>query len=578
MATQSDLDIFISYSSRDLAAIQRVVQAFQDAGLTVWWDQRIERGLWATEIEQKIEAAKWVVAFLTESSVNSTYDYIFAEMRVGRERGKLIPVRVGNLRIPLAYEGLVALIQNYTFSDFADIVGDPAFLTLCQACGASVDSQRSGPVALHAEQRLRRWLAKNPTQDQVALALATAVLEHAPFAVIRGSANELIRVLQPDPPPGASSPRGANGSVASAIALEPILVPRSSRLQAIDAELFQEAHPRFNVSQECTRFVDGERSAVLLHHAWTELDQLHEPLIRWLDHVSGTASAEGRSRLGLALGLLAQREFASVFDRILRRWAVDDHGARREVADIALSVASFEPAVADAIRSVLRDWSNAATSTKYLKAAVELSCGYTGARIARSSIETLKAASRAKRADLSLIDTMKAAIDQLLANALESGDNSLLDLPRLIEELAGWVEHSAARQERHLPMYLFLHMLEDLPLTAPKSVVGGLSLAALVADNRTLQLCTRVFAAALRDPGSGETGPRDHAARVLTRWMELQKSEQADNDPVLKLAGALVSNMTTARERDRCIYLFRRAYSPADLVPHKSSAPVSPVG
>jgi hypothetical protein len=201
-----------------------------------------------------------------------------------------------------------------------------------------------------------------------------------------------------------------------------------------------------------------------------------------------------------------------------------------------------------------------------LKAAVELSCGYTGARIARSSIEILRAASRARRADLVLIDTMKAAIDQLLTTALEGDDNSLLDLPRLIEELAKWVEQSEIGQERRLAMHLFLHMLEDLPLTAPETVAGALSLAALVADERTLEPCARVFNAALRDPGSGETGPREHAAQVLTRWVELQKQMKVADDPVLKLARALALTNPTGRDRDRCLYLFRRAYSPTELL------------
>jgi hypothetical protein len=563
-APKAEFDIFVSYAGRDRSAIAPVVLAFERAGLTVWWDQRLERGYWAAEIEGKIKACRLVVAFLTESAINSTYDFIFAEMRAGREQQKLVPVRIGNFRIPLAYEGLIALVQNYAFPNANDIVGHPIFARLCHACRADTADLDTLSDFRNAGDRVGTWFSRSPSLELLSFCTALAVLENAPISQVQHAAGELSRMVQAE----QTSRTGLHGDSIVTHAgreVQRTFLPRSTRLAESDAEIFFETHPRLGVSLECCRFMDGDRSSAFLAFVWKELDDLREQLIRWLDHLAGTLPAEGRTRLSLALGVLAQQDFATVFERILRRWIVDEHGARREAADIAFSVACFEPTVANAIRRILTDWSNTSTSTRFLKAAVEMSCGYTGMRMPELAIDTLKAASRAKSKDLSLVGTMEMAIDQLMSAALEIGDNSLLDLPRLVSEFADWIDHSDAGEAQRLPIYLFLHTLEDLPITSPAGVAGVLSVAALMVDERTRGPCTRIFAAALRDAGDGKIGPREHASTILRRWAEMQQDADSQEDPVLALARRLVKDARTQRDRDRCIFIFRRIY-PAEVL------------
>jgi len=138
-----------------------------------------------------------------------------------------------------------------------------------------------------------------------------------------------------------------------------------------------------------------------------------------------------------------------------------------------------------AIREILAQWSRAAHASAQLRAAVELACDCTGMRLSGVAIETLKAVMTAHPGDPWAFGLMKDNIPFMLNATAEAGDNSLLDLPRLIEDLAAlpgspattfrFVDNQEPRTRR--PMALFLITTASLPVSHRIGVVGALSSA-----------------------------------------------------------------------------------------------------
>jgi hypothetical protein len=90
--------VFISYASQNRALIRPFVQALTAAGLSVWWDQEIDRGHWGSRIQEELDAADTVLAFLSKAAMAS--GYVFAESQRAMETNKLVPVRIDNGDVP----------------------------------------------------------------------------------------------------------------------------------------------------------------------------------------------------------------------------------------------------------------------------------------------------------------------------------------------------------------------------------------------------------------------------------------------------------------------------------------------
>ena len=86
----------------------------------MWWDRQIQTGRdYQTAIEEAIEAARCVLVLWSTASVNS--DFVRAEADVGKERGVLLPVRLQEVRLPIAFR----LLQAEDFTSWAgDVEAD----------------------------------------------------------------------------------------------------------------------------------------------------------------------------------------------------------------------------------------------------------------------------------------------------------------------------------------------------------------------------------------------------------------------------------------------------------------------
>ena len=108
-------DVFVSYASEDRGRIAPLIDAIEAQGLSVWWDRRIGMGSsFDREIERELDAAKCVVVVWSAQSVDS--DWVRIEAQEGYERNILVPLRIDDVRPPLAFRR----------SQTADLVGWPA--------------------------------------------------------------------------------------------------------------------------------------------------------------------------------------------------------------------------------------------------------------------------------------------------------------------------------------------------------------------------------------------------------------------------------------------------------------------
>ena len=97
--------IFVSYSRDDKARIGPLIALLESQGWSVWWDAEIPPGSnYDQVIEAAADAAHCVVVVWSSHSVES--DWVFNEAGLGKEQGKLIPVAIDEVRIPLEFRRL----------------------------------------------------------------------------------------------------------------------------------------------------------------------------------------------------------------------------------------------------------------------------------------------------------------------------------------------------------------------------------------------------------------------------------------------------------------------------------------
>ena len=96
-------DIFISYSSEDVARVEILVTALEAEGWSLFWDQEIPPGEdWESYIGIHLDAARAVIAVWSEHSVKSRY--VRSEVNRANKRKVLVPVRIDSVEPPFGFE------------------------------------------------------------------------------------------------------------------------------------------------------------------------------------------------------------------------------------------------------------------------------------------------------------------------------------------------------------------------------------------------------------------------------------------------------------------------------------------
>lgn len=125
--------VFLSYAREDRAKAQEIVLALEAQGLTVWWDGLVEGGHeFADKIEQALSSADVVVVLWSPASIHS--HWVRDEAATGRDRGRLVPVTIGDAEPPLGFRQ----IQRVDLTNWRGGRGGPEIEQLYRAiCSAS---------------------------------------------------------------------------------------------------------------------------------------------------------------------------------------------------------------------------------------------------------------------------------------------------------------------------------------------------------------------------------------------------------------------------------------------------------
>jgi TolB-like protein len=211
-------DIFLSYNREDLAVARRFAQAFERAGLTVWWDQTLDPGEAYDHVTEKaLKQAGAVVVLWSPRSVESRW--VRAEATLAERNRTLVPVMIESCERPIMFE----LTQTSDLAGWKGDASDPRwqdFLASVQRTLARAprEPQRADvsapPVAPAAARPDRTGVASNRKWIIGAgLGLAAVLVAATFFVVIRG----------PEPPATtASAQAGVARSERPRIAILPL--------------------------------------------------------------------------------------------------------------------------------------------------------------------------------------------------------------------------------------------------------------------------------------------------------------------------------------------------------------------
>jgi adenylate cyclase len=131
-------DVFISYARSDKARVAPLVAAIEAKGWSVWWDPAIAAGQqFDDQIDAELQAASAVLVVWTPTSVASRW--VRGEARDAAERDIMVPVRFGDVRLPID----VRAIQTTDLDKWGEDPTSAPFQELLRSLGAVIKRQRA---------------------------------------------------------------------------------------------------------------------------------------------------------------------------------------------------------------------------------------------------------------------------------------------------------------------------------------------------------------------------------------------------------------------------------------------------
>lgn len=147
--------VFISYAREDREAAQALAGALADDGHRVWWDRDLGGGDdFSVEIERQLTAARVAIVLWSAASVQS--GFVRDESSRARDAGKLLPVRIEDVALPLGF-GTLHTLDLIGWDGDAD---DEACVVLRDEVRRHVSSTRQAIAAPRSPPSLllrRRW-------------------------------------------------------------------------------------------------------------------------------------------------------------------------------------------------------------------------------------------------------------------------------------------------------------------------------------------------------------------------------------------------------------------------------------
>jgi len=110
------VDVFISYKKEDRKYVQRVAAALDAAGLSTWWDDRIDPvESWEKEIWRALDSSRAVLVLWTPRAITSSF--VLEEVERGLKRKRLVQALIESCEIPEKFIG------RETGQQYYDLVG-----------------------------------------------------------------------------------------------------------------------------------------------------------------------------------------------------------------------------------------------------------------------------------------------------------------------------------------------------------------------------------------------------------------------------------------------------------------------
>lgn len=188
---QAQPNVFLSYSRADQTQVRALVDALQQAGLRVWWDDQIEGGAaFAKAIEAALLASEAVIVVWSAHSVAS--DWVLDESAHGRDTKKLVPLSLDGTEPPLGFRQYQAIPLAFDHGRIDDASLQAVLRAVLPLAGR--EAMPRPPIAASVPRNLdatrRRLLVGGGV---VVLAAGTGVLGWkrgwfaGPAAVVKGS-------------------------------------------------------------------------------------------------------------------------------------------------------------------------------------------------------------------------------------------------------------------------------------------------------------------------------------------------------------------------------------------------------
>jgi serine/threonine-protein kinase len=97
-------DVFVSYKAEDRRRVRLLVDALQDDGFSVWWDEQICGGsAWRHTIEAELNAAKCAVVVWSKRAAGAEGTFVQDEASRAQERHVYVPVKIDKVHLPLGF-------------------------------------------------------------------------------------------------------------------------------------------------------------------------------------------------------------------------------------------------------------------------------------------------------------------------------------------------------------------------------------------------------------------------------------------------------------------------------------------
>lgn len=149
-------DVFVSYSHKDKARVQKLVDHLSQVPLSVWWDKELRREEFSSEIEGKIKQADRVLVAWSKNSKMSIW--VRGEALKGLSQNKLVQILLDGEELPIPFNAVHAI----KLSDWTGDPSDDGVRIVVEALGGDVSNPNARQILQAGASRSQLtalWLA-----------------------------------------------------------------------------------------------------------------------------------------------------------------------------------------------------------------------------------------------------------------------------------------------------------------------------------------------------------------------------------------------------------------------------------